>query len=54
MTVVAQELGVHFILEGSVRRAGERIRITTQLINGQDGGHVWVERYEGAIKVLSV
>ncbi len=47
---VAQELGVHFILEGSVRKAGKRVRITAQLINGQDGSHVWAERYDGALE----
>ncbi len=47
---VAQELGVHFILEGSVRKAGERVRITAQLINGQDGSHVWAESYDGALE----
>ena len=47
---VAHELGVHFILEGSVRKAGQRVRITAQLINGQDGGHVWAERYDGALE----
>ncbi len=47
---VARELGVHFILEGSVRRAGQRVRITTQLIDGQDGSHVWAERYDGALE----
>jgi len=46
---IAQELGVRFILEGSVRKAGQRVRITSQLISGQDGGHVWAERYDGAI-----
>jgi adenylate cyclase len=47
---VAQELGVRFILEGSVRKAGQRVRITAQLIDGQDGGHVWAERYDGALE----
>jgi len=47
---VARELGVHFILEGSVRRAGRRVRITAQLIDGQDGGHLWAERYDGALE----
>ena len=47
---VAQELGVHFILEGSVRKAGNRVRITAQLINGQDGNHIWAERYDGALE----
>jgi len=44
---VATELGVRFVLEGSVRRAGERIRVTAQLIDGVSGGHVWSERYDG-------
>ena len=43
---VAQELGVTFVLEGSVRKAGSRVRVTGQLINGTDGGHVWAERYD--------
>ncbi len=47
---IANELGVHFILEGSVRKAGQRVRITAQLINGQDGNHVWAERYDGALE----
>ena len=47
---VAQELGVHFILEGSVRKAGSRVRITAQLVSGFDGDHVWAERYDGALE----
>src|ERR1700720_3301698 len=43
---VAQELGVTFVLEGSVRKVGSRVRVTGQLINGTDGGHVWAERYD--------
>jgi adenylate cyclase len=43
---VSQELGVTFILEGSVRKAGSRVRVTGQLINGKDGGHVWADRYD--------
>src|SRR5437764_149879 len=42
----AQELGVRFILEGSVRKAGSRVRVTGQLINGKDGGHVWAGRFD--------
>jgi adenylate cyclase len=42
----AQELGVKFVLEGSVRKAGQRVRITGQLIDGADGGHVWADRYD--------
>lgn len=43
---VARDLGVRFILEGSVRRVGNRIRVTAQLIDGASGGHVWAERYD--------
>jgi adenylate cyclase len=43
---VSRELGVAFVLEGSVRKAGSRVRVTGQLINGQDGGHVWADRYD--------
>ncbi len=43
---VCRELGVRYILEGSVRRAGNRVRINAQLINGDDGGHLWAERYD--------
>jgi adenylate cyclase len=43
---VASQLNVGFVLEGSVRRAASRVRITAQLINGKDGRHVWAERYD--------
>lgn len=43
---IAAELGVTHILEGSVRRAGDRIRITAQLIRARDGFHVWSENYD--------
>src|SRR5438552_933435 len=43
---VGQELGVAFILEGSVRKAASRVRVTGQLINSKDGGHVWADRYD--------
>jgi TolB-like protein/class 3 adenylate cyclase len=46
---VAQELGVRYVLEGSVRKAGNRIRVTAQLIDGTTGGHVWSERYDGEL-----
>ena len=42
----AKELGVKFVLEGSVRKAGQRVRITGQLIDGKDGGHLWADRYD--------
>jgi serine/threonine protein kinase/Tfp pilus assembly protein PilF len=43
---VASDLGVGAVLEGSVRRAGDRVRITAQLINVADGFHLWAERYD--------
>ena len=43
---VALELGVKFILEGSVRKAGQRVRVNAQLIDGATGGHVWADRYD--------
>ena len=43
---VAKKLGVSHVLEGSVRKAGGRVRITAQLIDGKSGGHVWAERYD--------
>jgi len=46
---VAEELGVRYVLEGSVRKASDRIRVTAQLIDGTTGGHVWSERYDGLL-----
>jgi TolB-like protein/class 3 adenylate cyclase/tetratricopeptide (TPR) repeat protein len=43
---VARELGVRYILEGSVRRAGQRVRITSQLIEAETGNHLWAERFD--------
>jgi len=43
---VCKELGVKYVLEGSVRKAGTRVRVTGQLIDGADGGHVWADRYD--------
>ena len=43
---VARELGVRYVLEGSVRKAGNRLRVTAQLIDGDTGNHVWAERYD--------
>jgi len=43
---IGRELGARFVLEGSVRRAANRVRVTTQLIDAQSGHHVWVERYD--------
>ena len=43
---IARDLGVQYVLEGSVRKAGNRVRITAQLIDGMTGNHVWAERYD--------
>ncbi|MGE5201631.1 MAG: adenylate/guanylate cyclase domain-containing protein, partial [Acidobacteriota bacterium] len=43
---VGRELGVRYVLEGSVRKAGTRVRITAQLIDAQTGAHLWAERYD--------
>jgi len=43
---VAKELGVRFVLEGSVRKSGNRVRVTVQLIDAETGHHVWAERYD--------
>jgi len=43
---VGRELGVRSVLEGSIRRAGNRLRITAQLISAANGGHLWAERYD--------
>jgi TolB-like protein len=47
---VAKELGVRYVLEGSVRRAANRVRITGQLIEGSSGNHVWAEKFEGSFE----
>lgn len=44
---VAEELGVRYVLEGSVRRLDEQIRVNAQLIDATTGGHVWADRYDG-------
>jgi adenylate cyclase len=48
--VVSRELGVRYVLEGSVRKSGERVRITAQLIDATTGGHLWAERYNRDLK----
>jgi TolB-like protein/Flp pilus assembly protein TadD len=47
---VAQDLGVRYVLEGSVRKAGNRVRITAQLIDAPTSHHVWAERYDRDLK----
>ncbi len=44
---VARELGVRYVLEGSVRKGGNRLRITAQLIDAETGNHIWADRYDG-------
>ena len=49
LTEIGRKLGVSFILEGSVRRAGQRVRITAQLIEAASGAHLWAERYDRSL-----
>ena len=46
MRTVARELGVHYVLEGSVRHANNRIRVTAQLVDALNGKHIWAEKYD--------
>lgn len=46
---VAEELGVRYVLEGSVRRAGDEVRVNAQLIDALTGGHVWADRFDGNV-----
>jgi len=46
---VAEELGVRYVLEGSVQRAGDQVRINVQLIDATTGGHLWADRYDGSL-----
>ena len=46
MRQVSRELGVRYVLEGSVRRSGSRVRVTSQLIDAISGAHIWAERYD--------
>jgi len=45
---VARDLGVHYVLEGSVRKSGDRVRVNAQLVDGSSGTHVWADRFEVA------
>src|SRR5690606_10532356 len=49
MKQIGRELGVRYLLEGSDRKAADRVRITGQLIDAETGGHLWAERYEGTL-----
>jgi len=46
---IAQELGVRYLLEGSVRRSGHKVRINAQLVDATTGGHLWADRYDGTL-----
>ncbi|WP_421999969.1 adenylate/guanylate cyclase domain-containing protein [Reyranella sp.] len=43
---IGRELGVRFVLEGSIRKAGNRVRITAQLVDAESGGHLWADRFD--------
>jgi adenylate cyclase len=47
---VGRELGVRYVLEGSVRKAGGRVRVTAQLIDGETGAHLWADRFDGSLE----
>ncbi len=47
---VGRELGVRYVLEGGVRKAGDRLRISAQLIEAETGAHLWADRYDGALE----
>ncbi|MHC4271737.1 MAG: tetratricopeptide repeat protein [Planctomycetota bacterium] len=47
---VGKELGVRYVIEGSIQRSGDRVRITAQLIDTQTGNHLWAERYDRKLK----
>jgi len=46
---VCADLGVRYVVEGSVRKVGDKVRITAQLIDGTSGGHIWADRYDGTL-----
>jgi adenylate cyclase len=47
---IGRELGVRYVLEGSVRKGGNRVRITTQLIDTSTGAHIWADRFDGSFE----
>src|SRR5438876_4085771 len=47
---VGRELGVRYVLEGSVRRSADRVRVTGQLIDAATGAHLWADRFDGALE----
>src|SRR5439155_19927327 len=49
---VSREMGVRYVLEGSVRKSDDQVRVTAQLIDGLTGGHVWSERYDRPLQEI--
>jgi adenylate cyclase len=49
---VGRELGVHYVLEGSARKVGNRVRVTAQLLNATTGSHIWADRYDGELSEI--
>jgi adenylate cyclase len=49
---IAQELGVRYILEGSVRRSGSRVRVTVRLVDAPEGAQIWADRFDGVVEDL--
>ena len=47
--LIARELGVRYVLEGSVRKVGNRVRITGQLIDGSNAVHIWADTFDGVL-----
>src|SRR3981081_759993 len=47
---VGRDLGVRYVLEGSVRKAGQRVRITAQLIDAETGAHLWADLFDGSLE----
>src|SRR5262249_1130683 len=49
---IGRELGVRYVLEGSVRKASGRVRITSQLIDAETGTHLWADRFDGSLEAV--
>ena len=47
---VGRELGVRYVLEGGVRKAGNRLRVTAQLVEAESGSHLWADKFDGELK----
>jgi TolB-like protein len=50
VTQVGRDLGVRYVLEGSVRKGGDRVRITAQLVEAETGAHLWADRFDGSLE----